>query len=242
MKHSLLFLAGGLLLAGTAHAQVTFSVGPRVGLSLSTVHFASNDNTTGLRPGFEAGLQSSLQWGHFAFQPAVLYTQRGFAQDFNSDIDPGFSNLRANHVRLNYLSIPLLLAFTQRKDGTGFQVFAGPYVSMLLGGHRELDFTTGSTSDRVVAADRYEGISPSYNNFQLPDYTYYSRRFDVGVQGGVGYRLGQVMLQLTYGLGLRNLSSQKVFTIGPDTYTSEDTAYRNRSLQASLTYLFGSKG
>lgn len=65
----------------------------------------------------------------------------------------------------------------------------------------------------------------------------YARRFDAGIQGGLGYRLGPALVQATYSLGLRTIPAKTFFNGVP--VTSSD--YYNRALQISLTYLFYGK-
>jgi hypothetical protein len=132
MKHAFLFLAGGLLLAGTAQAQVTYSVGPWVGGNVSSVRFPTTDRAApASRPGLEVGLTSTVQLGHFALQPSLLFSQKGYRHLgylLNFDLVTPYEE----DVRLHYLTLPLNLAFTLGCAGQGLQVFAGPYASLLL--------------------------------------------------------------------------------------------------------------
>lgn len=137
MKHFLSLVASGLLLAGTAQAQATFSVGPRVGFSAATTHFSEDSLGVSYssRSGFEAGLLGNLQFGHFAFQPSVLFSQKGYKAEGPAPGLAIYGPARYEEtVRLNYLTVPLNLAFSLRRNGQGLQAFAGPYVAMLVGG------------------------------------------------------------------------------------------------------------
>ena len=232
----LLLLGGSLLLAATAHAQTTFSVGPRVGLNLSTVHLPETyADSYYSRAGFEAGLTGSVQFGHFALQPSVLFSQKGYDK-VGALVGYGWSSLTYDEqLRLNYLTVPLNLAFTLGEAGQGLQVFAGPYVSLLVGGH----YT------RQVPMGGYNGI-PAYDaevsgkvkpaDVVSDSDKEYSKRFDTGLQAGVGYRLGGFLLQANYSLGLRNLATQYR---GYDGHLYNDPGYYNRSWQVSLSYLVG---
>ncbi|RZK29744.1 MAG: PorT family protein, partial [Hymenobacter sp.] len=142
-------LAGSLLLTATAHAQTTFSVGPRVGLNVATAHFP--DKSSYRLAGFEAGLTGNLQLGHFAVQPSLLFSQKGYRTHGNLfTIDaPGTYE---ETVRLNYLMLPVNLAYTLGENGQGLQVFAGPYVGLFLGG----------TYTRRIHEDGYLG-GPAYD-------------------------------------------------------------------------------
>lgn len=238
-------LASSFLLAGIAHAQTSFSVGPQVGMTRSTVRPAAGSQPAdpASRLGVEAGLVASLQRGHFAFQPAVLYTQRGYDRHYTS-FDAGFPSFDT-YVRLDYVSVPLRLAYTQHATGRGFQVFAGPYVSFLVGGKTTTAYR-GSISNgqqvtgRVVAAETHT-VDISSSSFYTADTNFYARHLDLGGQAGIGYRLGGALLQLSYSLGLRNVSPTEYYALGGTSYEDTTPVYHNQSFQASLSYLFGSK-
>ena len=65
----------------------------------------------------------------------------------------------------------------------------------------------------------------------------YARHLDYGLQAGLGYRRGALLLQATYRLGLR--SPGVATTRGG--YSYEGPTYYNRAVQVSLAYLFGPK-
>ncbi|RZK48739.1 MAG: PorT family protein, partial [Hymenobacter sp.] len=232
-----------------AHAQRAFRFGPTVGTTLSTAHFDDVSYVNVLpanvnysrRWGFLAGATGSYQSkGHWGGQVAVLYTQQGYRQPYSYGAYQSETN-----VRLNYLRVPLQATFSQHAGGQGLQAFAGPYVGVLLGGHRAFESTTaGSTyahDERIVVAEsRTRALFSSYD-YSAPDSASYSRRFDVGVQAGVGYRLGNALLQVGYTLGLRNLATTTVYTSGTGSYSDAGVPYRTRGWQVSLTYLLGPK-
>ncbi|SFQ41563.1 porin family protein [Hymenobacter arizonensis] len=119
---SLLLVAG---LHGAAHAQRgNPALGVKVGASLSG--FAGED-TKSLENifGFHTGLFANLSLSnHIAFQPELLYSQKGTKQPLNS---PGFEKNYATY-RFNYVDVPL--AF--HVNTNGFFVEAGPQVGFLL--------------------------------------------------------------------------------------------------------------
>jgi hypothetical protein len=136
------------------------------------------------------------------------------------------------------------VAYTQHTDGQGFQVSAGPYVSFLVGGKSVTDYQYNGAGlsqqeSAVVAADVHTtNISPSS---QVPDYTFYSRRLDVGAQVGLGYRLGGALLQVSYSRGVRNVATTERYTVGNNspTYEMDNPAYRSRAFQLSISCLLG---
>jgi hypothetical protein len=228
-------LAGSLLLTATAHAQATFSFGPRVGLNVSTAHFTYTPSST--RAGFEAGLTGSLQFGHFALQPSVLFSQKGYhthgglaSVDFDMTYD--------ETVRRNYLTLPLNLAYTLGQAGQGLQVFAGPYLGLLVGGdYQRQVHKAGGYPGGTASETEYSGkvkAASLFSDFE----NRYSQRLDAGLQAGIGYRLKGWQVQADYSLGLRNLASSYQGYNG--TLYREDTNY-NRAFQVSLSYLLTAK-
>ncbi|MBO2007625.1 porin family protein [Hymenobacter negativus] len=227
-------LTGSLLLTVlSAQAQVSFSIGPRLGLNVSTYHFSESNSAFRLkyRAGFEAGVMSSVGFGHWALQPALLYSQKGFMESVSVDIRnsnniPISSGEFQYSNRLHYLTLPVNVAYTQHADGQGFQVFAGPYLGLLLGGRYESTIVGTSATDSGK-------ITPVAND--APDFGNFARRFDVGLQAGVGYRYQALLLQLNYSMGLRDIAARFDFYGGP----FGNRAYYNRAFQASLSYLAG---
>ena len=231
MKHfvSTVLLASNLGLATAAQAQVQVSMGPRVGLNLSTVHQVDAPSYQ-YRPGFEAGLQGNMQLGHFALQPSVLYSQRRYALHLvssTSATDP-FAFEADGTYRRGYLSFPLHLVYTQRAGGQGWQAFAGPYLNLLVDGC----YTTHTQLlHSPTVYDREGAIVAGYATTERSD-NLYTKRVDAGAQAGLGYRRCGWLMQATYSLGLRNVAPAYV-----DTGTTDFSSY-NRSLQFSLTRLF----
>jgi len=243
-------LVASLLLASTAQAQVTFGIGPQVGLVVSTAHYETNTRSyqTTERVGLEAGIQGSLTVGHFSLQPAVLYTQKGFGirdKFFTYGLPnaaiPAVPTSIDEQYRLNYLTIPLHLAYATGQHGQGFQVMAGGYLGLLLGGDYSFNDSyqtaLNQTLDVQLAGDITPGNTYATN---LAATKVYSRKVDAGLQGGLGYRLGGALFQATYNLGLTNVGADY---LPPTNMSTNLTAprYYNRSFQFSLSYLFGPK-
>lgn len=232
---TLSLLASSFLLVATAQAQTTFSVGPRVGLNMTSAHFpeANGSSYTG-RAGFEAGLTSSVQFSHFSVQPSVLFSQKGYKA---SGRLPSFDTpvTYEGEVRLTYLTVPLNLVFTLGRDGQGLQVFGGPYVSLLVGGNYAQRTHVGPYFGNAPYDEETSGkVKPA--SVVTDSDNRYSRRFDTGLQAGLGYRLGGFQLQASYSLGLRNLAT---LYQGYDGSLHKEPRYYNRAWQVSLSYLVG---
>lgn len=158
--------------------------------------------------------------------------------------------------RPNYLEIPINLVFTSHGDH-GFQVFGGPYAAFGVGGQGQTD-VEGSVTDRsgVGSYGPYSSGKVTYSGygFNVISYrneypaalgnpftpanpftanagAYIARRFDAGLNAGIGYRRGPLQVQLAYGLGLINQQPGKGRGL-----TDDLPAYYQRVTQLTATY------
>ena len=249
-------LAGtGLLAAGPARAQAVVHIGPQVSVGAGfSAYRDGGDNGrayhTLVRPGFEAGVVGSVAFGRVAVQPALLFAQRGLRLD-DTYTTPTYLAITKATLRLNYLTLPLNVAYAPRTDGRGWQLAAGPYVGLLLGGrytysnryagYRLPEYTT--EGDLPVAGSGAYHESTFDPSAPPPAPTYYSRRFDAGLQVGVGYRAGASLVRLSFSQGLLNQGAGRRDYGGVvGIYVIEPPTYYTQALQASYAYLLGPKG
>lgn len=246
-SHKLFLLAISLFCVSAAQAQVKCSIGPQVGYTLSTTHFTkyTNQFNASYRSGIEIGVLASLRVRHFALQPAIVYAQKGYGLDFTIPGDFATEELRyTGTTRLDYLTFPLNLVYSQHATGQGWQVFAGPYLSRLVGGRysAKLSIDRGSTgiNNPNPAMAGLTGKVASESNYDpTTANTIYSKRVDAGLQGGVGYQYQRCLLRATYSLGLRDVQYKK-FVANVDFGELNMPAY-NRAFLFSFTYLFEPK-
>lgn len=242
-KCTLYFLVLFLGPTTTVFAQATISVGPKIGANFSGVNYkGSSDNTAGAynakyKLGVEAGLVASINWGHFAVQPAVIYTQHRYQINDDHQEDHGVILRLVNQsdCQFNYLTVPINFIYSLQDNGQGLQGIIGGYAAHLLGGRvmsngytdivnvPGLARTYSSADQMVVAGDNFDNS----DNF-------YSKRYDFGVQLGIGYRVSHLQGQLTYNLGLTNEGAAYQ-------YGNNSPSYHNRSATVSVAYLFGGK-
>ncbi|GAB3636700.1 porin family protein [Hymenobacter arcticus] len=152
MQKTILFLALGLGLSTAAQAQYrgrggNVSLGIKAGASLTS--FVGADTKIGsnsvydYRFGFNAGVFANIGFAKlFAFQPELLYSQKGAKLNNNSDIG----------VRMHYVDVPL--AFHVNTDGFFFE--AGPQVGFLVAAKSEI----GSTS--IDVKNSYKSVDFGY--------------------------------------------------------------------------------
>ncbi|RZK29473.1 MAG: PorT family protein [Hymenobacter sp.] len=226
-RFTTLLLVGSLfLLTIGAQAQTKFSIGTQVGLNVSNAVYLRDDfYHTRARTGFEAGLLGNVHPGHVTLQPALLFSQKGY--HLSSGNDPNNSTgQQDDHFRLNYLTLSTKVLITPRQDGQGFQFFAGPYLSMLVGGHYERNYTLNATTTLTQGP-----IIPNQSPLRYEEYS--SQRIDYGLLAGIGYRYKRIQLQVNYSWGLQELSVNYTFR----GQQLNNPNYKNLAFQTSLAYL-----
>jgi hypothetical protein len=241
--------ASTLLLAGTAaQAQTTFGV--RLGLNSSNINYKVDDSQDEMPDskrllGPQVGVVMNAQFGNLSVQPALLYSMKG---DKLSEKDTETQAVGSNTYtysydikstrRLSYLELPVNFVYSLNGEEGGFQVFAGPYVGLGIGG--EVDYTvkfSETLNGQVTeSGSESESLKIKYaNKYGDDEDSEYVRTLDAGLNFGVGYKTGPFQAQLGYGLGLANL-----IPADEDGTKSKDKAM-NRNIQFNLTYFFGGK-
>jgi hypothetical protein len=235
-----------LLSAATGAAQTTVKLGVRAGgaRAFTTLDPASNSAnlpayslTTSKSAIYtwQAGLALDVSFGKLAFQPALLFSQKGERfdqQTYTGDFVGFFTNTNGT-TRTNWLEMPLNVVYTLHGDH-GFQVFAGPYVALGVGGHQ-----WGTTTSDVFGGGGGTSGARDFDNPISYGSGTNNQRLDLGANFGIGYLLGPVQMQLGYSLGLRNLHRASFRPIDPASPAyhdfNGDAAY-NRVLQLTATY------
>ncbi|AII52766.1 porin family protein [Hymenobacter sp. APR13] len=229
---ALLGMATVTLATPAAEAQISF--GPRIGANFADFRYhtqASYVLNSQMRLGAQAGVAANIGFGNFAFQPALLYSQKGYRVDLE-DSSPNRFSSHQEELRLNYLEVPLNVVYTAN-GATGLQVFAGPYFGLALSGKgkEELKYTTGSLNDILEGKYDVEFAEQAGTDNSKA----YYRRLDLGATFGVGYKVDPMQAQLGYAMGISN--------IAPNDRNNDEPRdkIRNRNLQLSLTYFFGAE-
>ncbi|OWP64421.1 hypothetical protein CDA63_03320 [Hymenobacter amundsenii] len=246
-KTAIPLTAATLLSATLAQAQMTVQVGPRVGLNVATAPFKDRRQTydTKFQSGVEAGVEVALGFGHLSVQPALVYSQKGFQIEDSYQIYYGRETITTSlkeSYRLSYLAVPINLVYSfgqGSQSNEGLQLFAGPYVSALMGGKYKYDNEDAIRDGSYVsiATNKAQGkvATGKYYSTSRTDEKFYSRGFDCGFQVGLGYRVGDAQFQLGYSRGLANLGAD----FGTSNSSSPGPIYSNRVIQASFSYFFG---
>ncbi len=128
MKTKVFFLAAGLLMAGALTAQL--HLGIKGGANV--VKISGQSFKDQFRYGYNLGAFAELGRGQFTLQPEIMFNQ------YNTTLDSNFRHIYENifngsaqsSVRLNYLSIPILLNY--KLMGNFLKLQVGPQFSVLM--------------------------------------------------------------------------------------------------------------
>ena len=257
MRVSIFLLLGGCLTAGLTQAQSFQGVGLRLGGNLASGTFATVEQATGPGVdytyqrssllGYQVGLAATFGSGHWAVQPALVFTQKGLKQTATAKTSFGGYDYQEKDdfkARIHYLELPLNLVYSFGDDGEGIQVFAGPYLAMGVGGRNTYALELSSSDPDFMGPQSESGTQAFTfgSTFSEPDpnstsnssvYESRARRFDAGLNFGVGYRRGPMQVQLGYGLGLLNAQPKY-----PASYQMTDDTGYIRTAQLTATYYF----
>ena len=188
MKTKIFALAVCLLTTGAAFSQ-SFSFGLKAGANLGKISGHAFKDEFSL--GYHAGAFATIGLGKkFAIQPEVVFNQ------INTDTSSNFNDVyhfnHINHIKLHYLSIPVLLNYNLNKF-IAFQI--GPQFGVLLDQNKDIlqngkdAFKTGNFA--MVAGlqlhilkfriyGRFEGGQTNINNIANSD-TWKASAFQLGV-------------------------------------------------------------
>ena len=244
------------LTSSAAQAQTTITFGPRLGVNLSRFSYSGTpqqfDDVKSMA-GVQVGATANISFGNLAFQPSLIFSQKGAElKSSGRAVNDGypFTYAITASPKLSYIELPLNFVYTSGGDH-GFQLFAGPYVAMGVGGGGSYNVAITSTDpDLALFNGDYPGtLKVEYGTQQndnaaapnnpnatsAPPLVLTFRRLDAGLNGGIGYRVGPFQAQLGYGLGLVNFV--------PNDNNGQDTGSKgyNRGFQLAANYFFGSK-
>lgn len=222
MKHVLAFVAGGLLLAGTAQAQAGLRAGGTLAYfpakPAAYLNYVEARNTAKL--GYQVGVFYQVPLTkRLALVPEVQFSRErvGTYTRLNNFTIPEYFGNFDTRLSLSYLNVPVLL----RATFGPLYVEAGAQGGVLLGGREEGTEYVTRLDTPVSSAEISDALPTDL------------RRFDVGPCLGVG-------IKLAAGVGVSVRAYRGLVSLVPDDnlirpYPYQSTLYR-QTLQAALTY------
>lgn len=175
---SLVFTALALgATAPTAQAQSTKQFGIVAGVDFATL--TGNDADlleTGTRTGFMGGLFATFPLGgsgQWVLEPELLYSMQGASIFNDGSLGAGVDAT----LVLDYISVPVLVRWSAKPDGTGFYVLGGPSVDFNVNCKFSVSAEGESADAKCEDFSDLAGVSLSAN-------TLFSGRLGAGYSAG----------------------------------------------------------
>ena len=206
-----------LLFLGTSLSAQSLAV--KGGLNLANVSISDDgeeeDFDTDNLTTFHLGLMADFPMGNvLSFQTGLIYQNRGFKSEF-SETFLGETFSSEGSLKLSYVDIPLTLKANFELGGVTAYVYGGGYLGVGITGESKSKTTIGGITE-TETEDVEFGEDGDFN------------RLDYGALIGAGVEVNSVFVELSYGLGLANISS----------FDSDDFSVKNRLISLSLGYRF----
>jgi hypothetical protein len=222
-------------------AQVTF--GPKVGVNLAKYSFnfkdASDEPDIKSRLAPLIGIAVNSQFNEaLALQTGIFYSGKGCSFDLDKMSDGDVDVDGYWRISSGYLELPVNLAYGFPMGESQLQIFAGPYVAYGITGKMKMDFTVKSGGDSESVNEeikiKFKGTVDE-NDEEEEDVTYQSA-LDFGLNFGVGFKTGPILINAGYGMGFSNIEP-KWSGAGED--DRDDWKYTNSVINFSISYFFG---
>lgn len=217
-------------------AQVKF--GLKAGMNVNNIsqNFKESDweFETKMRLAYHFG--ATIDYGlsdALSLQSGLLFTSKGFSYDLEEDLDDGETVDGYYRAIFNYLEIPINFAYKIND----FQIYAGPYLAIGIGGKNKWDLTYKYDGDEYSESDEYN-FKPVFGEVgegDLDDDEDAYSALDYGLNLGVGYQTGPILINAGYSLGLGNLTP----AYEGDDDDRGDYKISNRVISLSVSYFFG---
>lgn len=168
MKTLILFLLLSISIVPQVNSQNSaFLLGINGGANFSSLkytgYFATQNETTSSKLGFQGGFDLGFKYGNFSFLTGLQYLQAGGNTELRKDDpnDPFFLadgsvdvGVQTTNTSLSMLSIPLLLRY-QTKGDLAFAVSLGPIINMS-SGTAKTEISYNLTNAGQLGPDEYE--------------------------------------------------------------------------------------
>ncbi len=232
MKYLLRTFVISALIASSMQTQAQMKFGIKAGLNINNIsqNFKESDwkFDTKMRLAYTVG--AIVDFGlsdALSLQSGLMLSSKGFSYSLEDAWGEGYEGY--DRAIFNYLEVPI--NFTYKKND--FQIYAGPYLGIGISGKNKWDVTGDGESD----ADEYK-IKPVFGEVGEGDIGEDEEAFnalDYGLNFGVGYQVGPILINAGYSLGLGNLTP----AYEGDDGDPKDYKISNRVITLSASYFFG---
>jgi len=208
MKHKFTLLFLLVFISSVSLAQLKY--GFQGGINLSTVNqnFENSDEEAEYKPrvGYKLGFVVDYSLNDaLSFRSGLNLTSKGAAIDLEDGIPSGVSVDGYDRVVINYLELPLNVAYSLGP----VRAVGGFYLAAGVSGKNKYDYTYSGSFGGVTFSETEKGsddidfntgeYDPDNDNGEV-------NRYDFGVNIGLEYDLSPITLSLSYAKGFSNLT------------------------------------
>lgn len=225
MKHLVKLFAVVIVVTMITDEIFAQNFGLKAGLNLSNMLIKDDDDTYSddykMNPGFHVGAIAEFPLsGMFSFETGLLLSTKGFKAS-EEEIMSGEPSMREGKINLLYLDMPLTAKASFNIGGAEIYGVFGPYAGMGLSGKYKTENNNYGDTQLGEVEIKW-GSDKIKSDF---------KRLDVGLKMGAGVEINAILIDLTYSLGLANISPN----------TDGGTMINNRVVGLSAGYKFGRK-
>ncbi len=210
-----------------SQAQVKFGVKAGINLCDIAVKYADRDREpdTKLKFGFHVGGTVDIGlMDMLSLQTGLLFSVKGTKTDLDNNLQPNTSVTGFDRYTYYYLQIPIHAALKIKN----FQIYAGPYIAMGIGGKNKYDFT--------ITYQGYEDINEGTTKYRAklgkvdPDDIAGDegafKATDLGLDLGIGYQFGPILINTGFSFGLGNITPKwRGSTIDPKDWKQSNRVF-----------------
>jgi hypothetical protein len=223
-SNGLICITAGLVLLFSTNVKAQTFI-PKAGMSLAKVSISEdlkelyNSPSIKYKAGFIVGVAAEFSISErISIQPELLFHQKGYTITTSETFGSATANY-SETLTLNYLELPVMAKYTFGK----FYANAGLFFGYGVGGSHKGEVTFGADTEKYSGKVIFESEPDNYDG----DDWFVDTPFEMGIGLGGGYKLGKVMLDIRYGIGLTSIYSQK------DNF---DWTTKNNSIQFTVGY------
>lgn len=172
-----------------------------------------------------------------SLQSGLMYTTKGWEVDLDEilkdEIDAGVEVDGYYRFMFSYLEVPVHIAY---KLGN-IQLYAGPYVSYMLSGKEKYDLSMEEDGESYTESNEVKYV-PVFGEVKEGDLDSEDRSvygLDYGLNAGVGYRFGQILISAGYSYSMSNI----IPAYENDSEMRDNNRISPNTISLSATYFFG---
>jgi len=238
MKKLLSGIAAVLFVFSASQSMAQARIGLKAGLNASNMMYNYEDSDlepdSKMKLGFHIGAIVDLEVSDaLGIQTGLMFNQKGVSYDLEESLGSGQSVEGYDRTTLNYLEIPIMAAVKLES----FQLYAGPYLAYGIGGKNSYDFTisTQGASDVTEKDDiKLKGKMGEVDPADLETDEGAFNALDYGINAGVGFQTGPILINAGYSMGFGNVSPEYKGGFDPADFKAS-----NSVVSLSVSFFFG---